>query len=215
MKTDERKAPEAAMNGPKYALDIEGTLHPWDSETITTEQIIALGGWDPQLGVIEIDKDNNERTLQPGEVVQLRPGLGFSKKVQWKRGDALAQRIEEELGLLRNRFPGVEYSNRWVRLPSYPLPPGWSLGWTPVAFHMRDGFPGIGPYGIYVPAGLRFQDKLPSNYSEPAGSQPPFGGNWGVFSWEAEGWFAKADIRAGHNLLTWTEGIIKRFKEGQ
>lgn len=72
--------------GPKYQIDIEGTLHPWDTDTITTEQIARLGGWDLSQGVVVIDKDNNERTLQPGEVVELKPGMGFAKKVKFKRG---------------------------------------------------------------------------------------------------------------------------------
>ena len=71
---------------PKFTLDIEGALKPWDEDTITTEQIAALGGWEVSLGVLLIDKDNNERTLQPGEVVKLEPGLGFSKKVRFRRG---------------------------------------------------------------------------------------------------------------------------------
>lgn len=73
--------------GPKFFLDIEGKLVPWGQETITTEKIIELGGWDPSLGAIEINlKDNTERTLQPGEIIQLKPGIGFSKKVLFKRG---------------------------------------------------------------------------------------------------------------------------------
>lgn len=72
--------------GPKFHLDIEGVLKPWDKDIITTEEIIALGGWDPSQGAILIDKDNNERTLQPGEVVEIKPGMGFSKKVSFKRG---------------------------------------------------------------------------------------------------------------------------------
>lgn len=73
--------------GPKYFLDIEGTLKPWNQNTITTEQIIQLGGWDPSLGAILIDKDNNERTLQPNEVIEIKPGMGFSKTVNFKRGN--------------------------------------------------------------------------------------------------------------------------------
>jgi len=72
--------------GPKYFLDIEGDITPWDEPTITTEEIIALGGWDPSLGAIVIDKDQNEKTLQPGEIVEIKPGMGFSKKVHFKRG---------------------------------------------------------------------------------------------------------------------------------
>lgn len=71
---------------PKYFLDIEGTTYPWDNDTITTEQIAQLGGWDVSQGVIEVDQHNNEHTLAPGEVVELKPGLGFGKKHKWKRG---------------------------------------------------------------------------------------------------------------------------------
>lgn len=74
------------QHGPKYQLDIEGQRIPWDQDTITTEEIIRLGGWEASQGVIEIDKDNVERTLKPGEVVELKPGLGFAKKVRFKRG---------------------------------------------------------------------------------------------------------------------------------
>lgn len=75
-----------AKSGAKFTLDIEGELYDWFEKTITTEQIAELGGWNPSLGVIQIDKDHNEKTLQPGEVVDLKPGMGFSKKVKWKRG---------------------------------------------------------------------------------------------------------------------------------
>lgn len=70
----------------KFILDIEGEMTPWDNDMITTEEVIELGGWAPSNGAILIDKDNNERTLQPGEVIELKPGMGFSKKVHFKRG---------------------------------------------------------------------------------------------------------------------------------
>jgi hypothetical protein len=79
--TNEKKG-----QGPKFTLDIEGVLKPWEEDTITTEQIAALGGWDVSLGVLLIDKEGNERTLQPGETVELKPGMGFSKKVRFRRG---------------------------------------------------------------------------------------------------------------------------------
>ena len=72
--------------GPKFQLDIEGNLTPWDKDTITTEEIIQLGGWDTSQGAVLIDKDNNERTLLPREVIELQPGMGFSKRVRFKRG---------------------------------------------------------------------------------------------------------------------------------
>lgn len=74
------------QTGPKYFVDIEGHNFPWAQDTITTERIAQLGGWDSSQGVILIDKDNNERQLNPGEVVELKPGQGFAKKVRFRRG---------------------------------------------------------------------------------------------------------------------------------
>ena len=84
--TQEHSATAVKEAGPKYFVDIEGVVHPWPRDAITFEEIIQLGGWDPSQGVVEVDKDNVERTLKPGDVVELKPGHGFSKKVRWKRG---------------------------------------------------------------------------------------------------------------------------------
>ena len=72
--------------GPKFILDIEGRLVDWDEPTIVAEQIAQLGGWDFSQGVVMIDADNVEHQLQAKQVVELKPGLGFSKKVHFKRG---------------------------------------------------------------------------------------------------------------------------------
>jgi hypothetical protein len=71
---------------PKFWLDLEGELKPWNRDTITTEEVIQLGGWDPSQGAIIIDRENNERTLQPGEVIEIKPGMGLAKKVRFRRG---------------------------------------------------------------------------------------------------------------------------------
>jgi hypothetical protein len=87
MQTAVHEAPQVAdQGGPKYFVNIEGTQHPWENEAITTEEIANLGGWDAAVGVIEIDPDNNERTLKPGEIVELKPGHGFAKKIRFRRG---------------------------------------------------------------------------------------------------------------------------------
>ena len=71
----------------KYEVDIEGEFKPWDSDTITTEQVAALGGWNPAEGVILVNLDDGtERTLEPGEEIKLQPDMGFSRKVLFKRG---------------------------------------------------------------------------------------------------------------------------------
>lgn len=78
---------ENKNKGPKYFLDIEGEIHPWNKDMITTEEIIELGGWDQSLGAIVIDlKTNEEKTLAPGEEIEVKSGMGFSKKISFKRG---------------------------------------------------------------------------------------------------------------------------------
>ena len=81
-------APEPdTKHGPEYSIDIEGTLHPWNADTITVPQIRELGGIPADQQVIEIDlADNSERTLAETAVVEVKPGKGFSKKVRFQRG---------------------------------------------------------------------------------------------------------------------------------
>lgn len=80
------KPDQETNHGPKFTLDIEGRLIEWNQDTISAEKIAELGGWEFSQGVMLIDRDNVERQLQPGEIVELKPGMGFSKKVQFKRG---------------------------------------------------------------------------------------------------------------------------------
>ena len=67
-------------------IDVEGTIHRWPKDTITTEQVLELGGWSAAEGVVLIDADNVERTLRPGEEIKLDCGICFSRKVRFKRG---------------------------------------------------------------------------------------------------------------------------------
>lgn len=54
MATDGRTETKQQRNeegeGPKYYLDIEGERVAWDDDTITTEEIIELGGWNGHRG---------------------------------------------------------------------------------------------------------------------------------------------------------------------
>lgn len=72
--------------GKKFFVCIEDQEFPWPRSEITTEEIIELGGWEPSKGAILVDKDQNERTLEPGEIIALKPGHRFGKKFQFKRG---------------------------------------------------------------------------------------------------------------------------------
>jgi hypothetical protein len=71
----------------KYEVNIEGVVHDWGEPMISVPQIRTLAGWDSTQQVIDVDaKDNSERTLKEDEIVELKPGKGFGKKVSFKRG---------------------------------------------------------------------------------------------------------------------------------
>ncbi len=78
--------PQNNKQGPKYFVEIEGTEYEWSKETITVPEIRQLGNLPPDQPVIEVDPDNNERTLAEDEVVTLKPGHRFGKKISYKRG---------------------------------------------------------------------------------------------------------------------------------
>jgi len=79
---------EASTNkNPRYQIDIEGELYPWDASTITVEQLRQLAGYPTGTEMIEVDLDTNtERTLTDGGVITVEPGKGFGKKILFKRG---------------------------------------------------------------------------------------------------------------------------------
>ena len=130
----------------------------------------------------------------------------------------MEERIQQELALLRARFRQLEYvaSGHWVKIPGYLMPAGWNRTQTDISFQVPVGYPGTLPYGIYVPSGILFNSTRPNNYSEPAPTQPPFGGNWGIFSWTpGDGeWRPTASLSTGSNLLNWVLGFGDRFREG-
>jgi len=81
-------AGEAAHKaGPKFEINIEGRIYPWDHDTITVPQLRQLANLPPDTAVEEIDlKTNAQRTLAENETVHLKPGLGFAKKIKYARG---------------------------------------------------------------------------------------------------------------------------------
>lgn len=73
--------------GPKYFVNLEGDDKPSSRGEISVPEIRHLGGWDATQPVVEVDLDTNtERTLREDEVVTLKPGHGFAKKVKFQRG---------------------------------------------------------------------------------------------------------------------------------
>jgi hypothetical protein len=131
-----------------------------------------------------------------------------------------SQRILEELDLLRKYYPNLEFVEQglWFRIPDYPLPQEkqWNRITTDVAFQVPAAYPGAPPYGIYVPSGLRCGEVIPDNYQEPAGQQPPFGGQWSMLSWAPDdGQWKPSSILTGTNLLNVVRAFTDRFIQGK
>jgi hypothetical protein len=208
---------EKFRTGEKYSICIEGKVFEWSKKTITTEEIIQLGGWDASQGAVEVDKEQNERPLVSGEIIQLKAGHNFCKKQRFKRGLEQYSRIENELTLLRKNFDRVDYKEinnlHWFKIDEYPLPSPLNPEKVPVTFSVTTGHPVPKPYGFYVPSGIRHGDKV-LNLSNPP-HPPPFEGCWRFVSWDAENWSPGADITSGDNLWGWARSFRNRLLEGE
>lgn len=86
--------------------------------------------------------------------------------------DILAQHLRAVAAILPVQ---ISPDNRWLHVPRFPLPAGFSASTTNVLIGVPPRYPitppGILPYGVFLPRELRFRDRaLPNLYprSEPA-----------------------------------------------
>ena len=196
-----------------YVLCIEGRELPWEQPTITTEQIAELGGWSIDQGVIEIDPHQNERTLAPGEVIELKDGNRFGKKFRWKRGLHDNPRISDELNLLKKHYQHVEClqveGSYWFRIEPFDVPENCLPRRTILVYSVTIGHPGLPPYGFYIPAEVTRDGTVVSDKSPPAA--PPFEGEWRFVSHQPNSWHPAADVNNGDNLWGWARSIRDRI----
>jgi hypothetical protein len=131
----------------------------------------------------------------------------------------MAGRIDQEVALLRTRFPDAEYRQEggWVRIPAFNLPQGWGKEEVELIFKFPDsGYPQNPFYGFYLPSSLQFNGQQPQgNYTHVAPAQPPFKGeSRAFFSGNPEPWTPAIVIGDGSNILSWIHGIGERLREG-
>jgi hypothetical protein len=126
-------------------------------------------------------------------------------------------RVEQELALLRNRFPEMAFlaDGLWCRLPGYVIPgEQWRQARADIAFRIPEALPGQVPYGFWVAGSIdpRRPGAVISNYTYPAVTG--FGGEWGLFSWSPDGWNPGPTAAAGDNMVTWVGTFAHRLLEG-
>jgi len=132
-----------------------------------------------------------------------------------------ADRLDQELALLRSAYPNLEYravdGSHWVRIPGYPVPSGWvdqngPIAQVEIAFQIPAQL-GQAPYAFAVRPPLTLPDGVtPTNYT--ASATTPWGDGFALFSWSPnEPWVPKADVRAGANMLNFARSFADRLKE--
>ena len=128
-----------------------------------------------------------------------------------------AERITQELELLRDVFPDLEYveAGHWVRIPQYPIDDEvWGRASVEVCCQIPEQIPGQAPYGFSVRPGLALRNAQPiDDYTYPAPT--PFGDDWGRFSWQLLVWQPKDDLVAGTNMVNFARSIGDRLREGK
>ncbi len=126
------------------------------------------------------------------------------------------ERIEQELAILRRRYPALEYRDeaQWVLIPHYTMPAEmWNYDEVAVAFQIPLAYPTNKPYGFYVRPRVTLKDgRTPNNTT--ASAEPPFDGEWLKFSWDLPEWRPTADVQSGTNLLNFVLTFQERLKEG-
>jgi hypothetical protein len=77
----------AETKGPKYIIDFEGKDYPWNESTITPTQLRELVGLPADQALLVVHLDTGaEDPFERDTAYELKPGVGFSKKIGFKRG---------------------------------------------------------------------------------------------------------------------------------
>ncbi|HEX5113666.1 MAG TPA: multiubiquitin domain-containing protein [Pseudonocardiaceae bacterium] len=69
-----------------FVFEVDGKPYEYDHPTIAGAEIMAIAGISPNEGLIQILPDGTRKTIAPGEVVHLVPGVQFKRRPRFKRG---------------------------------------------------------------------------------------------------------------------------------
>lgn len=125
------------------------------------------------------------------------------------------ERRNIEARLVEAVYGPVEVGNNldWFVVPQWQLLEGWNMRESPILVLFPPGYPVTPPDNFYAAADLRLTGgALPGNTSP---NQQQAGRQWLMFSFHIEPgfWQPHAEIRHGHNMLTFLEGVARRLRE--
>jgi hypothetical protein len=123
----------------------------------------------------------------------------------------------EALARIKTHWPDAEHIEAsdgrcWVRLPSYPVPRGWTAKAAMVVFVIPNEA-AQAPYGFYVPRTLMIkrdgQEVAPTSHYTPVAQGVPaeFEGEWSMFSWAPAQWMPQDDV------VTFARSFRERLEE--
>jgi len=73
--------------GKKFFINIEDREYAWDQETITVQEIRALGNIPADQQIIQEGPDGTERTLEENEIITIQPGHRHGRGAKYRRGE--------------------------------------------------------------------------------------------------------------------------------
>jgi hypothetical protein len=86
MSTRTQEQQDRGRQGPFYAFFVDGEELRIDEPTITGGKIMDLAGIPREVGLILLVDDGTQRTVDPDEVFELKPGRRFKRAPRFKRG---------------------------------------------------------------------------------------------------------------------------------
>jgi len=197
---------------PHWCYRFEGKAYDWPRPIITGAELRERHNVDGGVPLIQEDESGKEHEIADDDRVHLGRPCRFGISADFRRG--LAPRWEEEVELLRQRFPEIQADERgWVEIPSYPLPAGlFNREHTTIGFLIPPPYPQQAPDNFYVEPGLtRTDGGVLGNYSE---GKDPFGRRSGVFSWHPKRWRPASSPQEGDSLLSFMRSVRARLEEG-
>jgi hypothetical protein len=128
----------------------------------------------------------------------------------------MTEYAQQMLALVTKHWPDAEHvedsdGRCWVRLRSYPVPPGWTADASEVLFVIPNEA-AQAPYGFYVPRTLLLgrdpENVAPTSHytREAVGVPSEFGREWSMFSWAPTQWTPQ------DNLVTFVRSFRDRLE---